>query len=76
MSSRYIKYEEKDKQMLPLLLFLHGGGESGNEINKVKKRGPPVQIASDRGFLIMLLAPQDPHKKRLRDDTVVMLLLD
>jgi len=62
--------------MLPLLLFLHGGGESGNEINKVEKCVPSVQIASDRGFSIILLAPQDPHKKCLRDDTVVMLLLD
>lgn len=70
------KYEEKDDQKFPLLLFLHGGGKSANDINKVKKHVPPAQTASGREFPFTVLAPQNPYKKRLRDDTAAILLLD
>jgi len=70
------EYDQKGEQIYPLLLFLHGGGESGTSINKVKKHGPPAQIVSGREFPFILLAPQNPHKRRLWDDTAVMLLLD
>lgn len=32
-------YEEKTKQLFPVILFLHGIGERGNDINVVKKYG-------------------------------------
>ena len=51
-------------------------GVRGNYINKVKKQGLQVQIAPDREFAFIVRAPKNPHKKRLRGDTVVMLLLD
>ncbi len=70
------KYDEKSDKIFPLLLFLHGGGESGTNINKVKKHGPPAQIASGREFPFIVLAPQNPHKKRLWDETAIMALLD
>ncbi len=70
------EYESNSEQKFPLLLFLHGGGESGSNINKVKTHGPPAQIASGREFPFIVLAPQNPHSKRLWDDTAVMALLD
>ena len=34
----------------PLLLFLHGSGERGTELNLVKVHGPPKMIAEGRDF--------------------------
>lgn len=70
------EYAENDGEEFPLLLFLHGGGESGSNLEKVKKHGPPAQIAAGREFPFIVLAPQNPHKKRLWDDSAVMALLD
>lgn len=69
-------YEKDQIEKLPLLLFLHGGGESGSNLKKVEKHGPPAQIAAGRDFPFIVLAPQNPHQKRLWDDTAVMALLD
>src|SRR5437016_4539745 len=42
----------------PLLLFLHGSGESGHDIEKVKAHGPPQQAAHGRIFPFILVSPQ------------------
>ncbi|MCH1409971.1 MAG: hypothetical protein L7V87_13140, partial [Verrucomicrobiales bacterium] len=45
-SVSYLLYEPKSspEKNPPLLLFLHGGGESGDDIEKVKTHGPPKEI--------------------------------
>lgn len=53
-------YEKKD-QKWPLLLFLHGRGESGdNELEKVKIHGPPSFVESRPDFPFVVVAPQCP----------------
>ncbi len=69
-------YEEADNEKFPLLLFLHGGGESGNSLETVKRNGPPKLIASGKKFPFLILAPQNPHKKKWWDTRVVKQLLD
>ena len=44
-------------QKLPLLLFLHGAGERGNEIELVKKHGPFKKIQADQ-IQTIIVAPQ------------------
>jgi len=47
----------------PLLVFLHGAGESGNELGKVKAHGPPKLIAAgDRVFPCIVVSPQSPGR--------------
>ena len=49
------KYESKARW--PLVLFLHGAGERGEDIEKVKVHGPPKLIAKEGNyadFAIML----------------------
>jgi predicted peptidase len=70
------EYEEKDTQLFPLLLFLHGGGESGDSLAVLKKNGPPKMLAEGRQFPFMVLAPQNPHKRKWWNVHAVMQLLD
>lgn len=47
----------------PLVLFLHGYGESGHggeELSRVKKHGPPKQVAEGKVFEFILASPQCP----------------
>ena len=44
----------------PLLIFLHGSGESGTELNKVKVHGPPKLIEQGKKFPFIVVSPQAP----------------
>lgn len=44
----------------PLMLFLHGSGESGNDLEKVKLHGPPELIANGKKFPFIVVSPQSP----------------
>ncbi len=52
-------YEKTDKPY-PLMLFLHGAGESGSPLAKVKKHGPPKLIAQGKEFPFIVVSPQSP----------------
>lgn len=69
-------YQMKEGKKFPLLLFLHGGGESGNSLGKVKRNGPPKLIAQGRQFPFLILAPQNPYGKKWWNTRAVMQLLD
>jgi predicted peptidase len=45
----------------PMLLFLHGAGERGDDIEKVKQHGPPKLIAQGRSFPFVVVSPQCPQ---------------
>ncbi|MCC9603323.1 prolyl oligopeptidase family serine peptidase [Stieleria sp. JC731] len=49
---------EPDGKAVPLLLFLHGAGERGDDINVVKKHGPPKMIAAGEKFPFIVVSPQ------------------
>src|SRR6476620_8237490 len=42
----------------PLVIFLHGSGERGNDLEKVKKNGPPKLVAQGKKFPFILVSPQ------------------
>jgi predicted esterase len=44
----------------PLLIFLHGSGESGTDLNKVKVHGPPKLIEQGKKFPFIAVSPQAP----------------
>jgi predicted peptidase len=44
----------------PLLLFLHGAGERGNDIEKVKANGLPKLIEQGKQFPFIIVSPQCP----------------
>jgi len=48
----------ESKQRWPLMLFLHGSGESGTNLAKVKVHGPPKIVESKPEFPFVLVSPQ------------------
>lgn len=42
----------------PLLIFLHGSGERGSELEKVKMHGPPMWAARGTAYPLILASPQ------------------
>lgn len=69
-------YHSKEKEKFPLLLFLHGGGESGDSLKTLKSNGPPKMIAEGEQFPFLILAPQNPYKKKWWNTRAVAQLLD
>jgi len=62
---RYLLYlppgYDPDRQAWPLLLFLHGSGERGNHLNRVKRHGPPRLLQQGRQFPFIVVSPQCPE---------------
>ncbi len=51
-------YAADATQQWPLVIFLHGSGERGSDIEIVKKNGPPKIIAQHAGSPFILVSPQ------------------
>lgn len=67
-------YESQDRW--PLLLFLHGAGERGSDLELVKKHGPPKLIAEGRDFPFIVVSPQCPKHRWWHEYELVALLDD
>jgi predicted peptidase len=52
-------YGKGDKEW-PVILFLHGSGESGDDLSKVKKHGPPKIVEKKKDFPFVVVSPQSP----------------
>jgi predicted peptidase len=63
----------KDTQW-PLVLFLHGSGERGDNIERVKIHGPPKLVASGKQFPFILCSPQCPANSRWNADELNQLV--
>ncbi|WP_420399297.1 dienelactone hydrolase family protein [Flagellimonas sp.] len=69
-------YETDGDQSFGLLLFLHGGGEAGGDLEEIKENGPPKLLVEGKQFPFLVLAPQNPHKKKWWNAEAVKQLLD
>ncbi len=63
-----------DDREWPLLVFLHGLGERGPDIEKVKMHGPPKLIAQGREFPFVVLSPQCPERDWWANEAPTMAL--
>lgn len=70
------EYAESSDTKFPLLLFLHGGGESGGDLGLLRENGPPKLLAEGKEFPFLILAPQNPHKMQWWNVRAVMALLE
>jgi predicted peptidase len=53
-------YDQNAEKRWPLVIFLHGSGERGDELKKVTRHGPPRLVAEGRTFPFVLVSPQCP----------------
>ena len=58
----------------PLILFLHGAGERGVDINDVKRIGICQRVDEDPNFPFMVLSPQCPPHRWWEPHALVVLL--
>jgi predicted peptidase len=54
-------YDPKGDTAWPLMLFLHGAGESGSDLKLVKVHGPPKIVETKKDFPFILVSPQSPQ---------------
>ena len=65
------QYNHSKDTKWPLILFLHGSGERGTDLNLVKKHGPPHEATKQKNFPFIVLAPQCPSGKWWHDVDVM-----
>jgi predicted peptidase len=57
----YMPKETKSDVAQPLVLFLHGAGERGTDMELVKKWGPPLQAEEGKELPFVVISPQCPE---------------
>lgn len=62
------------RQQWPLILFLHGLGQCGNDLEKVKVHGPPKIVENQRDFPFIVVSPQCPEGQWWSNDVLIGLL--
>src|SRR5436189_5802940 len=60
----------------PLMIFLHGSGESGTDLNKVKVWGPPKLIEAGKKFPFIVVSPQAPPETGWKSEVLKAMLDD
>ncbi len=66
-------YESGEKEW-PLIFFLHGAGERGDDIEKVTVHGPPKIVKDNPDCEFIILSPQCPEKQWWDTETLINLL--
>lgn len=57
------EYGKDTAKKWPTIVFLHGSGESGDDIQKVKVHGPPKLVAAGKEFPFIIVSPQAPTSR-------------
>ncbi|CAN5496795.1 hypothetical protein BH10BAC3_BH10BAC3_01810 [soil metagenome] len=55
-------YKESIKKW-PVLIYLHGGSQKGDDLNKLKTYGPPSLVEKGKKFEFIIASPQCPDGK-------------
>ena len=77
VSIKYLLYLPKDYEKIdkhPLLLFLHGAGERGDNLDLVKTHGPAKLVEQGKEFPFIIVSPQCPLNQRWNVDDLIALL--
>ena len=73
-------YNKEATKKWPLILFLHGAGERGSDVNKVKQHGPPKIVDKDKDSVLakefIVVSPQCPAGQWWKGDDLIALLDD
>ncbi|MBS1704399.1 MAG: dienelactone hydrolase family protein [Armatimonadetes bacterium] len=79
-TGNYLLYLPKDygktDKHFPLLIFLHGAGERGDDLDKVKVHGPPRYVNEGQEFPFIIVSPQCPENRWWDPLNVLTLLTE
>jgi len=67
-------YAAEPAKRWPVILFLHGAGERGDDLEKVYVHGPPKLARKDPKFPFIVIAPQTPTGGRWQATELIALL--
>jgi predicted esterase len=68
------EYKNDTAKQWPLMVFLHGSGESGSDIQKVKANGPPKLIEQGRQYPFIVISPQAPLNEGWEPQVIIRLI--
>ena len=68
-------YGTDKKKQWPLVLFLHGAGERGDDLSKVSLLGPPKLATEGKSFPFILVSPQCPEDSWWTSETDMLTAL-
>ena len=64
----------KENTRWPMILFLHGAGERGDDLELVKKHGPPKIAEEKEDFPFIVVSPQCPEGNWWERENLIALL--
>ena len=68
------EYQSRGPKRWPLIIFLHGAGERGTNLQAVTMHGPPKIVKSRPDFPFVVVSPQCPPGERWNTDVLNALL--
>ncbi len=78
VSARFLLYLPQrfadDGRRWPLIVFLHGSGERGTDLEKLKLHGPPKILAEKSDFPFIVVSPQAEAGRDFDGDALIALL--
>lgn len=69
-------YDVDAEKEWPLILFLHGAGERGTDLNKVRNHSLPRKVDADPDFPFVVISPQCPVGQSWDPVVLHLLLVD
>ena len=67
-------YKESGEKRWPLMLFLHGAGERGSDVQRVAAHGPLSLVKQGTNFPFIIVAPQCPSSQVWENEPLLQLL--
>lgn len=67
------EYDADKTKKWPLVLFLHGSGERGDDLKILRRNGPPKLVAQGQKFPFVLVSPQAPQGYLLATQLIEVL---
>lgn len=67
-------YSQSAEKKWPLMLFLHGAGERGDDVNRVAIHGPLSHVKQGTNFPFIIVAPQCPAGQLWESEPLLQLL--
>jgi len=70
------RYYAGGEKRRPLMFYLHGAGERGDDLSLLKKNGPPMLIEQGKDFPFIIVSPQCRKDQWWEPDELIALLDD